>query len=305
MRAEVLRRFPLRFDFLAEGLDAERLHQDLDASLVNVVAAAVAVVHAQRRFEVREQILQRQELTQHRADDRRATEAATDEHRESDAAVRIALHVQADVVDFGSGTIVRRTGHGDLEFARQVRELGVQRGPLTQDLAVRTRIVQLIRRDAGEVIGGDVADAIAARLDRMHLHAGEVLEDIGHVLQLGPVELQILARREVAVALVVRARDERELAQLLRCSEGHKGRRCEASAPASGCTDRCGVEGGGIRLRTARRPGTDASDHGIQPRAGRPPPGRSRRSDTYGGEGKPLNCWGERMVCLVAVITGL
>ena len=45
---------------------------------------------------------------------------------------------------------------------------------------------------------------------------GELGEDIGHVDQLRPVELQILPRREMAVALVVFARDVRELAQLPR-----------------------------------------------------------------------------------------
>ncbi len=79
VRGEVLRGLELRVDLLAELLDAERLHQDLDASLVDVVAAAIAVVHAQGRFDVRQQVLQRQELAKHLANDRRAAEAATDE----------------------------------------------------------------------------------------------------------------------------------------------------------------------------------------------------------------------------------
>ena len=43
---------------------------------------------------------------------------------------------------------------------------------------------------------------------------GELGEDVGHVLELRPVELQVLARGEVAVAPVVVARDVRERAQL-------------------------------------------------------------------------------------------
>ena len=50
----------------------------------------------------------------------------------------------------------------------------------------------------------------------MHLHGGELGEDLGHVLELGPVELQVLARREMPVGAVVLARDLGELAQLPR-----------------------------------------------------------------------------------------
>jgi hypothetical protein len=61
-------------------------------------------------------------------------------------------------------------------------------------------------------------NAVARGLDRVHLHRGELGEDVGHVLELRPVELQVLARREMAVAAVVLARDVRELAQLPRRS---------------------------------------------------------------------------------------
>ena len=50
----------------------------------------------------------------------------------------------------------------------------------------------------------------------MHLDRGELGEDVRHVLELRPVELDVLARREVAVASVVLAPDVRELAQLRR-----------------------------------------------------------------------------------------
>ena len=50
----------------------------------------------------------------------------------------------------------------------------------------------------------------------MHLHRGKFGEDVGHVFELGPVELDVLARREMPVAAVVGARNVRELAQLRR-----------------------------------------------------------------------------------------
>ena len=87
-------------------------------------------------------------------------------------------------------------------------------GPLTRDFAVRTRIHEFVFRDTSQMIRGDVANAVAAGLDRMHLDAGEIREDIRHFFQLGPVVLDVLARREVAVALVVLAGDVRQHAQL-------------------------------------------------------------------------------------------
>ena len=88
--------------------DAERLHQDLDARLVDVVAPAMAVVDPQDRFEVGEQIRPRQKVADHLADHRRAAQAAAHQDFETRLALRIALQVQTDVVHFGGGAIGRR-----------------------------------------------------------------------------------------------------------------------------------------------------------------------------------------------------
>ena len=61
-------------------------------------------------------------------------------------------------------------------------------------------------------------------LDRVHLDRRELGEDVGHVLELRPVELDVLARGEVAVAAVVLARDVRELAQLRRRQQAVRNR---------------------------------------------------------------------------------
>jgi hypothetical protein len=112
-------------------------------------------------------------------------------------------------------TILRRAGHRDLELARQIRKFGMQRRPLPDVFAPRPRIFELVRRDAGQVIGRDVANAVAAGLNRMHLHCREQRQNVGHLLQLRPVELNVLPRREMAIVTVVLACDPREHAQLL------------------------------------------------------------------------------------------
>ena len=102
-------------------------------------------------------------------DHRRAALAAADQHLEADLAGLVAVHAQADVVHLDGGAIVRRAGDGDLELARQEREFRMEGRPLADDLAVDARILDLVGGDAGELIGGDVADAVAAGLDGVHL----------------------------------------------------------------------------------------------------------------------------------------
>ena len=89
---------PLGLDLLAELVGAALLHQDLDARLVEVVAPPVAVVDAQDRLEVGEQVPPRQELAHHVADHRRAAEPAAGEDLESDFIQVISYCMQADVV---------------------------------------------------------------------------------------------------------------------------------------------------------------------------------------------------------------
>ena len=190
------------------------MHQDLDPGLVEIVAAAVAVVDAQRRLEIGQQLVLRQERAQRLADHRRAAEAAAHDHLETDLARIVAPQTQADVVHAHGGAIVRRSSDGDLELAWQEGEFGMERRPLAHDLGPDTRVLDLIRRGAGKVIGSDIADAVAARLQRMHVDLGQRRQGIGRVLEPDPVELQVLPRREVAVAAVVLARDVGQLAQL-------------------------------------------------------------------------------------------
>ncbi len=124
--------------------------------------------------------------------------------------------MQADVVHLDGGPVVlgRRDSH--LEFARQEAELRMQRRPLSDDLRVRARVGHLVGRGAGKVVGRDVANAVAGRLDGVHLDIGQFLEDVGDVGELGPVELEVLPRGEVAVTPVVHPGDVRKLAHLSR-----------------------------------------------------------------------------------------
>src|SRR3546814_3100900 len=78
----------------------------------------------------------------------------------------IPVHAQADVVHAHGGAVIRRTGHRDLELARQEAEFRMEGRPLPDDLAPQARVLDLVMGGAGELVGGGVADGVAAGLDR-------------------------------------------------------------------------------------------------------------------------------------------
>ncbi len=191
---------------------------------MDVVASAVAVVDAQDGLAVRQQIRRGQKLANELSNDGLPPQTAADVDRETERPMLVSLEVQADVVHFRGGPVGGRACDRELEFARQVSEFRMQRRPLANDFAVRTRVVDLVLRDAGHVVRGDVANAVAARLDGMHLNGGQLRENVRDLGQLGPVELQILAGREMPETAVVAARDVAQFAQLARAQQAVRDR---------------------------------------------------------------------------------
>ncbi|EXI85512.1 MAG: hypothetical protein AW12_02269 [Candidatus Accumulibacter sp. BA-94] len=119
------------------------------------------------------------------------------------------------------GAVLRRGIDGNLELARQEGEFRMEsrplaQQPLAQQFAVRARVDQFIRRDAGKVIAGDVADTVARGLHGVHFDARQLGQDFRRFLELRPVELHVLSGREVPDSAVVAARDFGQFAQLRR-----------------------------------------------------------------------------------------
>ena len=81
----------------------------------------------------------------------------------------------------------------------------MQGGPLPYELAPDEGIDDFVLGHAGKMVGGGIADAVAGGLDGVHLHLGQFGQDLGHLIQPGPVELDVLAGGEVSVTLVVGA----------------------------------------------------------------------------------------------------
>ena len=92
---------------------------------------------------------------------------------------------------------------------------GMQRRPLPDDFRPGPRILDLVRRNPGELVGRGIADAVAAGLDGVHFGGGQVVQNIRRILQPYPVELDVLAGGEMAVAAVIPPGDPRQGAHLV------------------------------------------------------------------------------------------
>ena len=211
----VLDRLPFLLDLATELLRAELMDENLDAGLVDIVAPAVLIVGAQDRFDIAEKIALRQERLDGLGDERRSAEPAADHDLEAGLAGAIAMHPQPDIVHLHRRAVVRRCRERDLELARQEGEFRVQRQMLAQQFRPDARILDLVGRDAGPLIGGDVTHAIAAGLHPVQSGARQIGHGVGQFIELDPVELDVLPRGEMAVVAVVAARNMRQHAQLV------------------------------------------------------------------------------------------
>src|SRR4051812_9954505 len=195
-RCSVTQVRPLLVDLGAKYIGGHFLDEYLDSRAILVVAAAVAVVDAQYRFEVSQQMLPRDEFAHDRADQRCAPETAACQHAKPDLPALVAQRLNADVMDLNRCPVGFCAAHRNFELARQVSELGMKGRPLANDFAPYEGIDDLVRRDAREMIRRRIAYAIAAGLDRMHLDGCEFFQNVRHLLKLRPVELDVLPRAE-------------------------------------------------------------------------------------------------------------
>ena len=128
-------------------------------------------------------------------------ETTTDEHVEANGAVRMLRRPQTDVVDFDAGAVLGAARDGDLELSRQVGVLAVTGEEGRDGLGHGKRRDDLLLVDAGDGARAHVARRVATRLDRGQADVPEALPDAGDVGDADPVELNVLPRREVGIAV--------------------------------------------------------------------------------------------------------
>src|SRR3546814_18732114 len=104
----------------------------------------------------------------------------------------------------GGGAIAGRRRKRKFELAWQPVEFRMERRPLPGDLAIRTRLVQVLARDAGEMDRGHIANAISGCLDRMHLQGRQLGKGLRHLSGIGPVEFTVQSSSETHRRRLVR-----------------------------------------------------------------------------------------------------
>ena len=128
-------------------------------------------------------------------------EAAANEHVEAHGAIRLLGGPQTDVVDLHPGAVLGAARDGDLELAGQVRVLAIAREERRDRLSDGERVDDLFLVDARHRARAHVAGRVAAGLHGRQPDLPEALPDPGHVGDADPVQLNVLARREVGVAV--------------------------------------------------------------------------------------------------------
>ena len=151
-------------------------------------------------------------LGQHRV----GRQAAADPQVEAGTVLGVVDADEGDVVDLGGAVERRVAGGGGLELARQVGVLRVA-DVAALDLGQRRGGVDdLVLGDAGDRRAEEAAGRVAAGLEGAQADRVEPRPDLGHVLDLDPVVLDVLPVGDVGGVAREVGRDPAERAQLRR-----------------------------------------------------------------------------------------
>ena len=133
---------------------------------------------------------------------RHGPQAAADVERE--AALQLAvpclcLGNEAHVVHVRqAATLVRAAGKSDLDLAAEVLGVLVVQQEVRQGVSIRGDVEAFVVADAGHGAGRYVAYHIAARLLRGDAHRCQTPHQVGGVVDVDEMELEVLPRRDVA-----------------------------------------------------------------------------------------------------------
>src|SRR5439155_26433595 len=122
---------------------------------------------------------------------------------------------EGDVVDLVDSALRRAAADRGLELARQVGERGVADVLLADGGDLRRPVDDLDRVDAGQRAAEDHPRGVAAGLGGGQANRLERLPDVRDVLDLDPVQLDVLSVGDVRGAAGVQARDVADDAQLV------------------------------------------------------------------------------------------
>ena len=103
-------------------------------------------------------------------------------------------------MDGGDGGVGLAAGEVDLELAGQELGDGVAHPVADEGAGVGRGIEDFVLGDAGPGVGGDVAHGVAAGFARGESDGTQDAEHVGHLVERDEVDLDVLARGDVALA---------------------------------------------------------------------------------------------------------
>ena len=86
--------------------------------------------------------------------------------------------------------------------------------PLPDEFCPGSAVFDLISCSSRLLLTGGISDTAAAGLNGMHLNACQFLQDVRHFFQPGPVKLEVLPGRKMAVTFIVIASDMSQFSNL-------------------------------------------------------------------------------------------
>ncbi len=128
--------------------------------------------------------------------------AAADAHRKAFAPV-IAHRDQRDAVYLGRVALMTACGDRDLVLARQVRVLAIAVKKSRRLRNQRRHVENLVRIDARDRTSRDIAHDVAASAHRRQPDSFELLQNLGELVERDVVQLDILARGQLALVAPV------------------------------------------------------------------------------------------------------
>ena len=191
-------------DAALDLVEAQLVDDPLHAGPELVVAVAGLLEHPDARLDGGQELLAGRELLERQRGVGVGAEAAGDEHAEPglDLAglVRAGHCNDADVVEHGLAAVGDAAGEVDLELPGEALADRVPEEVAEGGLGPGLDVEDLVGAGAGEVAAHDVADRVGACLAGGHADHRQLLEDLGDLLELHEVELDVLAGGQVAPA---------------------------------------------------------------------------------------------------------
>ena len=185
-------------------LEPEGVDEPLHAGPQLVVAVAGLVEDPQQGLDGGHEVLAAGEVLEGQRGVRGGAQAAGDEDPEAGLDPSVVVGAgggdDPDVVEHGLAAVGAAAREVDLELAGEALGDRVAQEVLEGGLGPRGDVEDLERAGPGEVAALHVADRVAAGLAGGQPHGGEVAHDVGDLLELDVVELDVLAGGEVAPA---------------------------------------------------------------------------------------------------------